>query len=106
MQYDWTEGTAVRIVTPDNERLDGQLASVLHLMPWGAILTTSVGSGEFRALWEEMVPLPKTNGTHSGKRDTVTNYTGDPCSYCGSMNVVRAGTCGHCLDCNNSTGCG
>ncbi len=27
------------------------------------------------------------------------------CSFCGSGRVIRAGSCGACLDCGTSTGC-
>ena len=33
-------------------------------------------------------------------------FTGDQCQDCGSMNVVRTGTCGTCQNCGASTGCG
>jgi hypothetical protein len=32
-------------------------------------------------------------------------YMGITCSFCGSVRVVRAGSCGTCLDCATSTGC-
>jgi hypothetical protein len=33
-------------------------------------------------------------------------FTGDQCNECGSMRVIRTGTCGTCLGCGTSTGCG
>jgi len=44
----------------------------------------------------------------SAKRlaDALGNaYLGITCSFCGSVRVVRAGSCGTCLDCATSTGC-
>ena len=33
-------------------------------------------------------------------------YTGETCGVCGSMAVVRTGTCTTCQDCGSQTGCG
>ena len=39
-------------------------------------------------------------------KDALGNaYMGITCSFCGSVRVVRAGSCGTCLDCATSTGC-
>jgi len=32
-------------------------------------------------------------------------FTGDICGLCGSMNVVKTGTCGACTNCGTTTGC-
>jgi hypothetical protein len=32
-------------------------------------------------------------------------FLGVTCSICGSSRVIRAGACGACLNCGNSTGC-
>ena len=35
----------------------------------------------------------------------MKGYTGDACETCGSMAVVRNGTCTKCLDCGSTSGC-
>jgi ribonucleoside-diphosphate reductase alpha chain len=35
----------------------------------------------------------------------MKGYTGDACESCGSMAVVRNGTCTKCLDCGSTSGC-
>jgi ribonucleoside-diphosphate reductase alpha chain len=35
----------------------------------------------------------------------MMGYTGDDCSECGSMKMVRNGTCTKCLDCGSTSGC-
>ncbi|HEX6978503.1 MAG TPA: vitamin B12-dependent ribonucleotide reductase [Alphaproteobacteria bacterium] len=35
----------------------------------------------------------------------MMGYTGDACGECGSMKVVRNGTCTKCLDCGSTSGC-
>jgi len=35
----------------------------------------------------------------------IKGYTGDPCESCGSMSMVRNGTCTKCLDCGSTSGC-
>jgi hypothetical protein len=91
-------GSKVRLVTPDNPRLDGALATVVRLAEWGAhVLTAKAGSGRFRALFSEMDPLPNP---------TRSSPTGNPCEKCGSPNVIRTGSCVTCQDCGENSGCG
>ncbi len=35
----------------------------------------------------------------------MKGYTGDPCETCGSMAMVRNGTCTKCIDCGSTSGC-
>ena len=35
----------------------------------------------------------------------MKGYTGDACDSCGSMSVVRNGTCTKCVDCGSTSGC-
>ncbi len=90
-------GDKVRLVTPDNPRLNGAQGVIRTITVYGAIISTkAAGSGEFRALFEEIVE-DGMNGA---------GYTGDICSNCGSIRVRRAGSCGCCDDCGTTTGCG
>jgi len=54
-------GQRVLLNTPDNVILDGERAVVAALADWGAHVHTSVGSGYFRALHSEMIPIEETN---------------------------------------------
>lgn len=52
-----------------------------------------------------------TDGTKSEKADSAYDrakqlgYTGDACSDCGSMTMVRNGTCLKCITCGSTSGC-
>jgi ribonucleoside-diphosphate reductase alpha chain len=35
----------------------------------------------------------------------ILGFTGDSCGECGSMKMVRNGTCVKCVDCGSTTGC-
>jgi len=35
----------------------------------------------------------------------ILGFTGDSCGECGSMKMVRNGTCVKCIDCGSTTGC-
>ncbi len=39
------------------------------------------------------------------KKAKAMGFTGDMCSTCGSMNVVKNGSCAVCRDCGTTTGC-
>ena len=43
-------------------------------------------------------PPPKALGV-------LSNFTGEVCTQCGSLNTKRTGTCIMCLDCSHSGGC-
>lgn len=91
-------GSRVRLRTPDNRRLHGALAVVETLEPWGArVRTAAAGSGQYRALFEEMEPDSQKAGD---------GYTGDVCSTCGGARMRRAGACLVCEDCGANSGCG
>ena len=95
-------GSTVHLVTPDNPRLNGAMAIVQEATEWGAhVLTAAAGSGQFRALYSEMVPYAQVNGT--ARHDD--GYTGDACSNCGSFRMRRSGTCATCEECGSTTGC-
>jgi hypothetical protein len=89
------EGARVRLVVPDNPRLDGALAVIISVETWGAHVTCPAAhTGHYRALWEEMVPLA-----------AVTDAAAGPCDDCGSLNLLRTGTCWTCADCGKTGGC-
>jgi hypothetical protein len=62
------------------------------------LLSTEFGSGQYRAMPDEVVliaaPAPQAMG-----------YTGDVCMKCGGSRITRAGACGKCEDCGEPTGC-
>ncbi len=98
-------GDNVRLVTPENSRLDGAVAIVNQIAEWGAYCNTSAAAtGQFRALWSEMelaseIKLVSSNGS------SKSEYTGEFCVHCGSSNMRRTGTCKVCEDCGESGGC-
>jgi hypothetical protein len=120
------EGDGVRLVTPENLRLNGAPAVVERVTDWGAhVACAAAASGHFRALWEEMTPAGNELVSQAVVQDTDTPYglqtngkltltarakasgcSGDVCDKCGSFNMVRAGACLCCLDCGSTTGCG
>lgn len=52
-----SHGQIVKLVTPDNPRLDGAEALVVEVKEWGCHVETSASAtGRFRALWSEMEP--------------------------------------------------
>lgn len=69
---------------------------------------------------EHDTPSPVPRREHTGPRPDPTGlgpparleharaggFTGDPCTACGSLAVVRSGTCQTCQDCGTQTGCG
>jgi len=60
---------------------------------------------EARAALAAPPPAPR----RSGRQPPLAGrelYTGDVCDNCGSFRMVRSGTCGTCLDCGTSGGCG
>lgn len=99
-------GDQVRLSTPDNTRLNGTTATIKELTDWGAhCIAPAAGSGEFRALWTEMVPLVQQDKVTLHQVPTQTEYTGNVCKRCGSTRLRRAGTCRVCEECGESEGC-
>ena len=41
----------------------------------------------------------------AGPTTSLSSFTGDICSNCGSSEIQHTGTCGRCLNCGESTGC-
>ena len=95
-----TVGDKVTINTPDNQRLHGHGAIVFAVEPWGVHVSTTVGSGRFRALWSE-VTFNKAQAHARPETDS-----GVFCDFCGSMNMIRTGSCLTCGDCGTAGGCG
>lgn len=84
----------VRMIVPDNQRVYNKIGIVKCLTDYGAIVSWSGGSGEFRLFNHEMQKVSQL-------------YSGNICNKCGSINVVRAGTCLLCRDCGDTSGgCG
>lgn len=103
-------GTTVRLVVEENPVLHGQLAIIKTVTEWGAFVACeSAATGEFRAAFEEMESIAEANGIvagGSGSDDAAgMGYTGNSCAVCGSVRVVRNGTCELCLECGSTSGC-
>ena len=97
----FTAGDRYRLRT-DNARLHGREVRVMYATEYGAVVATGVGSGEYRAAADELVPLPpepKNDAKEQG-------YTGNTCDRCGSSRMMRAGACETCLECGTAGGCG
>jgi len=91
------------ILMCDNPTFNGQTATVTEPTEWGAHVSTSAGTGHFRAHHSEMVPYEHLNGRDVAKAE---GYTGDVCDKCGSHRMRHSGTCLVCEDCGSSGGCG
>lgn len=91
-------GDIVRLNTPDNSRLDGTRAQIITLTEWGAhCAAPAAATGSYRAHWSEMEVAQQAA--------PKVEYTGNPCSQCGSGRMRRSGTCAVCEDCGESGGC-
>lgn len=53
-----------------------------------------------RVEWMDPTPAPPSQLYAVG-----SGYTGDSCEICGSLRIVKSGTCGTCQDCGSTTGC-
>lgn len=100
-------GDEVVLVTPDNPRLHGMRVKVTEMTAWGAFVSTSVGTGQFRAAWEEMGPVGQSVNGVAPKMPSAKDqgYTGDVCQICGSLRMKRNGACLLCEDCGSTSGC-
>lgn len=94
-------GDRVTITTPDNPLAHGRVAAVKAVYLEWLLLATDFGSGEFRALPEEVSPLEKSNG----QAKKSLGYTGDLCDTCGGCRMRRNGACLLCDDCGATSGC-
>lgn len=100
------EGQTVHLNTPDNPRLHGQRVIIDRFEMWGAHVLTSVGSGRYRALWDELRSgegEEVKQAIDSRRTDVVID--GTQCSTCGSGEFFRAGACLTCSNCGTSQGC-
>lgn len=96
-------GDRVRLVVPDNARLDGAFGKIERLEDWGAhVATAAAATGKFRAAWCEMTPAGVVLQGSMGDEE----LTGDFCLTCGSARMIRSGACKTCADCGESGGCG
>lgn len=121
-------GSEVVLVVPENRALHGRRAVVVSVTDWGAhVLTGAAATGNFRALFSEMVfpngyptaarAVPGPGGSGEGKSlllplpssgtaEHPWEYSGSCCDVCGSARLRRAGPCLVCEDCGTSGGCG
>jgi len=122
-------GQAVSLIVPDNPILHGKPATIEAVTSWGAhVLCGAAATGRFRALHSEMIeitgaelismhgesrdvpdlpalPAGRHGDRHGGRHGAGPGYEGQPCDRCGSLNLVRTGTCLTCLDCGTTGGC-
>ena len=69
--------------------------AVTTLKAGGAEAKPEASEGKYQAIdADEARKIAKEKG-----------YTGDSCTSCGSMQMVKAGTCSYCLGCGTTTGC-
>jgi len=86
-------GDKVRLITPDNPRLNGTRATIVELTEWGAKCSApAAATGAYRAGWNEM--------------ESLTEYVGESCQWCGSLNLRWAGKCKVCENCGSTGECG
>lgn len=96
------EGQEVRLNLPHNPTAHNQVVTIYELTNYGAVVMTEFGSRRFRALFEEMVPIPSTApGT---MKVSALGYTGDICDKCQGVRCIRVGTCVRCEDCGETNG--
>lgn len=51
-------------------------------------------------------PLPTTTLDEVGYTNgSMQQYTGNVCTLCGSVRMVKSGTCDLCLECGTTSGC-
>ncbi len=80
--------------------------------PGGEVVETTKVVAVAPALVEEKVPVAATQqakATSSYESDydkaKQLGYTGEACPECGSMTMVRNGTCSKCITCGSTSGC-
>ena len=107
----------VRIVTPENPRLDGLAGTVVReevgpaefgAVPYHVVETGHLGPGStVRLLPTEFVRPGSTNGSANGQAGSRgAGYSGDVCENCQGSRMKRNGACLVCDDCGQTTGCG
>jgi hypothetical protein len=119
-------GDRVRLIRTGNERVEGREATIAALEDWGAhCRTEATTTGRYRAVWDEMERLGSTdhafveaeadayrasvNGNgqvkpHQGVPPVLVTE-GVVCATCGSLDMMRSGTCYTCLSCGSTSGC-
>lgn len=97
-------GDQVRIHCPGNDRINGQIGVLGEWNGLWWLVRTLVGSGEYRALPEELEIL-KNGHPEKSQQARQMGYTGSICDLCGGCRMVRSGTCEKCEDCGITSGC-
>ncbi|MDR2733819.1 MAG: adenosylcobalamin-dependent ribonucleoside-diphosphate reductase [Spirochaetota bacterium] len=77
-----------------------------HIAPDEKMAATDISRPQTRA----KLSSPAVSAQGADSRDAqdealLRGYTGDICTYCGSLNMVRSGTCLKCMVCGNTSGC-
>ncbi len=77
--------------------------------PIGFAIGSDVGAGitMVAASMTSVSAVAVNHGTRYAKvaEARMKGYTGDVCEGCGSMSMVRNGTCTKCIDCGSTSGC-
>jgi hypothetical protein len=96
-------GDKVILNVPENPRVHGSTAYIFQIEEWGAhVATRATATGHFRAHWSEMT----TEGQPDHPNTNEVDYSGDQCKDCGSLSLVRTGSCLTCQQCGWNGGCG
>ncbi|MBL8697711.1 MAG: vitamin B12-dependent ribonucleotide reductase [Alphaproteobacteria bacterium] len=90
-----------------------QAGDVALAEPETTVETSAEGREPIGFAIEAMAEASETLVVAGPKQDAVTRvrearimgFTGDACGECGSMKMVRNGTCVKCVDCGSTTGC-
>ena len=102
----------------DLAHVDQELIETRGLRPEddAAVATTATSTVSAPAAVKQTVVanaqvVTETKSVHVGKTETSYDkakqlgYTGDSCGDCGSMTMVRNGTCLKCITCGSTSGC-
>ena len=99
--------SVVRLKVPENGRLHNALGEVASVEAWGChVATRAAATGRFRALFAEMELIAP--GRPVQQREVSAKdmgYTGNCCARCGSMKMVKSGSCDCCQECGETSGC-
>ncbi|HJS31872.1 MAG TPA: vitamin B12-dependent ribonucleotide reductase [Alphaproteobacteria bacterium] len=85
---------AITLIEPDAE-------AAVEREPIGFAIDSPAVSSPIAAI----APRALDGRTGKIREARLKGYTGDMCDSCGSMAMVRNGTCTKCLDCGATTGC-
>ena len=75
--------------------------------PWPGLAVEPDARGQIVGPVAVALPSPTEVGpSRDVDRARAQGFTGDPCTACGSLAVIRSGSCATCRDCGHAGGCG